>query len=326
MTSRETAPGLVIVSLRNRWPALLVLAAVLGGAAATGALLFGRPEYVATRVYLSAALPAVPGIDEDVVTTNTDRRAQDYATVLLRDDNLLNALGHAVNRSRSEVRKTLQAYYIPKTSTIAIRWRAPTRHEAVQLVAALDAAIAARDLAVRNFPSRYMRPLDGPYQIDREQSLLGHPAVAALPGLVMALLVVILVERAAPSVVGAGQLRAALGVRVVEVPEIDADAVDQLVHAVEGGEDAQGSAFAVLAPIEGRAADADHLVTAVRSVATGSWFRPSSDADARRAQGALLVTRYGDPLRAVVSARDAVGARVPAVVLLVSPARSLATT
>ena len=197
MSRPDAAPGLLRLAIARHWLGIAAFAVLVGIPATTVMAAQPAQTYRATRAYL-VGVP-VP-IDGQVVTTNTDRAARDYGTVLRRDSVLLAKLARAVHTSVAHVRDHLDAGYVPGSSALFVRYESSKRAEGDAVFAELDRLIRAEGIPTSSLPKGVVRPLGGGQVEVRRSYLRVVPGEGLLLAVLLAVVVAVLVERMRPDV------------------------------------------------------------------------------------------------------------------------------
>lgn len=207
-------PGLVRQALTRHWPWLLAVALLAG--APLSHVMQQQPE----RLWSSLEVYLVPSADEDgglLVTSNTDRAARDYASVLRSDELLLTRLADAVHRSERHVRDHLEVGYLPRTGSIAVRYTAGDRREVQGVLDELDRLVSDTGLPSAQIGPGRVRPLGAAELTSSRNPLNPFPGAGVLAALALAGVAALLLERSRPRVLGRGNLRTLTDLPVLEV-------------------------------------------------------------------------------------------------------------
>jgi hypothetical protein len=226
--------GLLGPALERFGVAVLMAVVGLGACAALVIPLVYEPAYSATRTYIVGTLPAVHGVDPELVTANIERAARDYASVLTSDDILLGAIAGDVGRTEAHVRDNVEALYLPASSSILVRYTGASQLEVFRFFAALNQQIKVSGVLTARLPAGVVRPLvpvGSPSRVSNP--VLDHPWLVIPLLLPVCLGIAVLVERARPRVLSPGQLRALSGLPVVELSD-PPDAVDRALEVLLG--------------------------------------------------------------------------------------------
>ena len=289
-------PHDVLRALR-RYLALVVLAALIGGAAAAAVSYRSQAEFTGTATYLVPP-GELPG--GDVVTPfDAERLGRTYAVVIANDERLLRRLGRVLDRSTDAVGDRTTTTSLANSAAIRVQYRGDDRDEVRAYYDALTSELEDDTPPTANVVAGSVRLLRVEDEIPQSGGGSGTAALAgALCGLLVGGAAATALHRANPRVRTARDLREDRGPVVLDVDPTDAASLELLAHRMVS-DLPMGAGIAVLASTPGAQGGAERLATELnRSAGSVRWTAAPAgvggERTAQRANRTLLVVVAGE--------------------------------
>jgi hypothetical protein len=329
----------------RRFSTLVILSVIVCAGAAALLSFRSAVSYAGTATYLVP--PGTGAATADTVTPyDAERIARTYTVVLAEDEQLLDALGSSIGRTRLEVSERLTAVALPSSSAVRLTYEGSSRDEVRTFFDQLTALVQSSTPPTNNIRPGSLRLLTVDDDIPRSGGGSWVAMVAgAIAGLLLGLGAASWLGRARPIVRTASDLREAGGPSVVDVTTSDPHSVGALVIRLLEGSPERASLAVVTTREDGTVA-ADELTRELRgavrglidenslseTVATIRWlpakFGTGGERMAQDADRTLLVVPEGEDVRVVAAClSDLRDLRVTDVVLaVVHPSGSRASS
>ena len=289
-------PSDVLRALR-RYLALVLLAALIGGAAAAAVSYRSQGEFTGTATYLVPP-GELPG--GDVVTPfDAERLARTYAVVIANDERLLRRLGRTLDRSTDGVGDRTTTTSLASSAAIRVQYRGDDRAEVRAYFDALTSELENRTPPTANVVPGSVRLLSVQDEIPQSG---GGSWTAVLAGALCGLLVggalATALDRSNPRVRTARDLREDRGPVVLDVDPGDGASLETLAHRMVA-DLPMGTDIAVLPATPAAQRGAERLAAELnRSAGSARWVSaPDGSGGERTAQQAsrtLLVVAAGE--------------------------------